>query len=121
MHAMKRYVSLAVMLMFVVGFLGWLKIRLMPLLAYLFAVNVVVFVLYGIDKLCALVKCLRVPEKLLHILALLGGSPMALLGQHLFNHKVSKEHFLVVYWIIVAVQVALIYAIVYTDLLKFLF
>ncbi len=50
----------------------------------------------------------RVPELVLHILALLGGSPTALLSQKIFHHKTSKQSFLLIYWLIVLIQIGLI-------------
>lgn len=43
------------------------------------------FVAYGWDKRSAANGCRRVPEQTLHIMALLGGWPGALLGQRYFS------------------------------------
>ena len=72
---------------------------------YFLAVNFVVGFLYFLDKIIAGKRgIVRVPELILHTLALLGGSPMALLAQKLFRHKISKRSFIVVYWLIVLIQ-----------------
>ena len=56
------------------------------------AVNVLVCLIYGIDKLKAVKKKWRIPEKTLLILALLG--PLgALAGMLLFRHKIRKPKF----------------------------
>ena len=77
------------------------------LLAYLAAVNLVTLALYGYDKLIAGSRWPRVPESLLHGLALLGGSPAALAGQRLFRHKTVKAGFRVIFWLIVGLQIGL--------------
>jgi uncharacterized membrane protein YsdA (DUF1294 family) len=46
----------------------------------------------------------RVPEAVLHLLALVGGTPAALAGQHLLRHKTRKANFQIWFWVIVAVQ-----------------
>lgn len=65
---------------------------------------------YGYDKRAAVQHRLRVPESVLHVVALLGGSPAALISQRMFRHKTVKTSFRVSFWLIVFVQVALIAA-----------
>ena len=45
------------------------------------------------DKFTSIFSWLRVPEAILHLLAVLGGTPMAFVAQNLFSHKTSKESF----------------------------
>lgn len=118
---MKRYGLITLTIFTIMILVSIVRLRIPPLVAYLLAINIASFSLYGLDKLSAMMKWQRAPEKLLHIVALAGGSPMALLAQQFFNHKISKQEFLVVYWIIVLVQLVLIYAIFYTDFLKQIF
>lgn len=54
---------------------------------WLFAISVVTIVFYGYDKVSAKAGAGRVPEILLHLLALSGGFAGALLGMLLFRHK----------------------------------
>jgi len=56
------------------------------------------FVVYAIDKMAARKRHRRIPEKLLHLLALMGGWPGALAAQRVLRHKCSKQRFLVVFW-----------------------
>jgi uncharacterized membrane protein YsdA (DUF1294 family) len=42
-----------------------------------------------------------VPERTLHLLALLGGWPGAILGQRHFRHKTRKVSFLFAFWAVV--------------------
>jgi len=81
---------------------------LQSLLGYLLAMNITTFLLYGYDKLISSTQKLRVPELNLQVLALLGGSPAALMAQKVFRHKTLKNSFQVVYWIIVVLQILLL-------------
>ncbi len=82
----------------------FLKLKLHPLLAYGIAINGVLFVLYATDKLFSKIKLSRVPEVLLHLLTLLGGTPAAFLAQNLLRHKTIKEHFRKQFYAIVGIQ-----------------
>ena len=80
-----------------------------PIISYLIAINISTFLLYGYDKFISSGKALRVPEWNLHALAILGGSPAGLASQKFFRHKTVKGSFQLVYWLIVVVQVGLVY------------
>ena len=67
----------------------WIKI----LLAYLALVNLLTFVLYGVDKRKAQKGAWRVPEKTLLLLPLLGGSVGGILGMQTFRHKTKHWYF----------------------------
>jgi len=71
------------------------------LIAYMFATNISIFLLYGYDKFASSTSRLRVPEAILHILAFLGASPAGISAQKIFNHKTIKKSFQVLYWFIV--------------------
>lgn len=60
--------------------------------------NAVAFIAYGIDKSAARRRRRRIPEKVLHALALAGGWPGALLGQTIFRHKTAKRSFQMMFW-----------------------
>jgi uncharacterized membrane protein YsdA (DUF1294 family) len=81
-----------------------------PLTAYLLAVNLSTFLAYGCDKRASARGGVRLPERSLHLLAAFGGSPAALAGQQLFRHKTRKRPFQRRFWIIVAVQAAVLAA-----------
>lgn len=89
---------------------GALALSLPAFLGYLAGVNVATMALYGYDKAVAGGKRTRVPERVLHLLALAGGSPAALLSQSLFRHKTVKTSFQRVFWLIVALQAAAVAA-----------
>jgi uncharacterized membrane protein YsdA (DUF1294 family) len=66
------------------------------------------FVAYGWDKRSAANGSRRVPEQTLHIMALFGGWPGALLGQRHFRHKTKKLSFLIVFWFVIVLHVAIV-------------
>ena len=78
------------------------------LFSYLLAINCTTFLFYAYDKRAALSKWKRVPEIVLHGLALLGGTPFAFLGQYLFRHKTIKGSFRIVFWLIFIIQIILL-------------
>lgn len=85
------------------------RLGLAPAYAYLVSLNAFTLLLYGYDKRQAVVGGTRIPELVLHVAALLGGSPGALLGQQLFRHKTRKLGFQMVFAAIVLLQVAAVY------------
>ncbi len=63
------------------------------LLYYLIGVNLLTFIAYGIDKYKAKHKHWRISEASLLLLAILGGSPAAMLAMYLFHHKTRHKKF----------------------------
>ena len=55
--------------------------------------NIIVLIIYGIDKLKAKNGSWRTPEKTLILLAFLFGASGAMFGMVLFNHKTAKMKF----------------------------
>lgn len=78
------------------------------LVAWLVGINATAFGYYGYDKHCAGGNRARVPEIVLHGLALLGGSLGAYTGMRLFRHKTIKGRFRFVFWSVVVLQVGVI-------------
>nr|MBX2853107.1 DUF1294 domain-containing protein [Phycisphaeraceae bacterium] len=68
---------------------------------------------YAWDKRQASKHGWRVPEKRLHLLALLGGWPGALLGQRWLRHKSVKTRFRLVFWLTVFVHITVAAGITY--------
>lgn len=64
-----------------------------PLFAWLAAVNVLTFVLFGLDKWFAVRGMWRISERTLFTVALLGGTAGALLGMSAFRHKTRHKTF----------------------------
>ena len=90
------------------GLIGLVQLGAPTLLAWVVSITVVTFVLYGWDKKNAELEGPRTPEYTLHILALVGGTIGAFAGQRIFRHKTQKTSFRVVFWVIVAIQLAVI-------------
>lgn len=61
--------------------------------AWLILTSVVTFILYGFDKARARNRGWRVPEAVLHWLALAGGFPGGWAGREVFRHKTQKGFF----------------------------
>ncbi len=68
------------------------------------------FLAYGFDKGRAATGGRRVPERTLHLLAVVGGWPGALAGQRRFRHKTRKIPFLIVFWSLVVLHIAVVTA-----------
>lgn len=60
---------------------------------YLPAINILAFLVYGIDKLKAKKSWWRISEKTLLLLAALGGSIGAWAGMRLWHHKTLHKKF----------------------------
>jgi len=75
---------------------------------YVVGVSVVTFIVYAIDKAAAMRNAWRIPENTLHLLALAGGWPGALIAQQTIRHKSSKPAFQAVFWVTVALNCAAI-------------
>ncbi len=60
---------------------------------YLIVINILTFLVFGIDKRKARKGRWRIPEATLIGLSAAGGSIGALLGMHLFRHKTQKRKF----------------------------
>lgn len=70
----------------------------------LLAINCWTVLRFWQDKRRAQAGIRRIPESDLLGLALIGGSPGALLARHLFRHKTRKEPFSTYLFLIVAIQ-----------------
>ena len=76
---------------------------------YLIAINILTFLIFGIDKRKARKGKWRIPEATLIGLAVAGGSIGALLGMYLFRHKTQKRKFNLGIPAILLLQAALTY------------
>ncbi|WP_342609568.1 DUF1294 domain-containing protein [Vibrio tritonius] len=82
----------------------WFEQPYWVLLGYA-VLSVITFFCYFKDKRAAKRDDWRVQEKTLHLLALLGGWPGALLGQKVFRHKTQKQPFKSILWLTVIVNI----------------
>ena len=68
------------------------------------SMSLITFVFYACDKSAAQKGAWRTPENNLHLLALFGGWPGALVAQQALRHKSKKRSFLAVFWVMVALN-----------------
>jgi len=73
-----------------------LLLKLPIYLAFIAAINIVTSGFYGYDKNQAIKKGRRVPELILHYLAVIGGAAGGIAGLFLFNHKTRKTNFIII-------------------------
>lgn len=66
--------------------------------------SLITFIVYGLDKVAARQRMARTPERTLHLLALLGGWPGAVLAQSLFRHKWRKGSFMGTFRLVSAIN-----------------
>ncbi|MEH6939751.1 DUF1294 domain-containing protein [Bacillus sp. JJ664] len=74
---------------------------------YLIIVNILSYTVMGIDKYRARRKLWRVPERILFLLAIIGGSIGSILAMYYFRHKTKHPKFVFGYWIILFIQCVL--------------
>lgn len=82
-----------------------------PLIVVL--MSLVTFVAYGLDKRASQRGAWRTAEATLHLLALFGGWPGALIAQRRFRHKTRKGDFQTVFWTTVALNMLLLIGLAY--------
>lgn len=70
------------------------------------AASVAAAIAYATDKSAARSGTWRTPERTLHVLALMGGWPGALVAQRVFRHKSRKPSFLFAFWATVTLNCA---------------
>lgn len=76
---------------------------------YYVVVNLVAFIMYGIDKSRAIKKEWRISEKSLILVSVAGGAFGALLGMHVFRHKTRHIKFQLIIPLTVIVHFVVIY------------
>ena len=74
---------------------------------YLLAINAVTFIIYGIDKYKAKKAKCRIPEAILLLLAVFGGSIGAWMGMKVWHHKTMHKKFKYGIPAIMLIQIAL--------------
>ena len=83
---------------------------------YLFAINIVSFFLYGIDKYKAKKNKWRISEATLLMIAVIGGSIGAWVGMRIWHHKTMHKKFKYGIPVIIIFQVALaVYLLINID------
>ncbi len=108
-HNPKKYfIIFATVLIVILAIILFYFVRLRMKYAWFVSINLITLLFYGYDKNRAKNDGSRIPEIVLHLLALIGGSPCALFGQIYFRHKIRKWSFMAVFVITVIVQIAVI-------------
>ena len=78
------------------------------ILYYLLAVNIVTFLLYGVDKYKAKKGRWRISEATLLLMAVIGGSIGAWVGMRIWHHKTMHKKFKYGIPVIIIMQIALV-------------
>lgn len=63
---------------------------------YILIINCISFIIYYIDKKNAIKHKYRIPEKVLILFSILGGSIGCTLGMNLFHHKTKHIKFIII-------------------------
>lgn len=82
--------------------------------------SLISFLVYGWDKRLAMQHgehTIRVPERTLHILGLIGGWPGSLIAQQWLRHKSKKRSFIAVLWLTSIVNGSALSSLYYLQLI----
>jgi len=118
-HRPEWFHSTVALCLTLAGTLAFLMLLRLPATAYpllagwLVSINLIAFFYYGYDKQRARQGSRRIPEIVLHGLAIAGGSGGAYAGMRYFHHKSIKGRFLIYFWFIVILQAVLLVAVLY--------
>ena len=85
------------------------KTMMLFIVYHLASINLVTIIAYGVDKRAAKKGQWRVSEAKLHTLELLGGWVGAFIAQKIFRHKTKKKSYQTTFWLMLAIQIAVIY------------
>ena len=67
------------------------------MIEYFIIINVIEFILMGLDKFFSIKKMYRIPEIVLLVIPFLGGSIGGIIGMVLFRHKTKKIKFKILF------------------------
>ena len=87
------------------------------MIIYLIIVNLLAFILYGVDKKRAINREWRISEKTLLGIAVVGGSIGAIFGMYAFHHKTRHWYFRCGLPVILIIQGLLVWFIYYNGLI----
>lgn len=86
------------------------------IVSYLIIINLIGFVIMGIDKLKAKKRAWRIPESTLFVVALIGGSLGTTIGMLVFRHKTRHWYFLYGMPAILLIQIAIVVVLIYSPI-----
>lgn len=92
---------------------------IMIIAEYFAAMNIINFLLMGIDKWKAQKGAFRIPESTLFIISLIGGSVGCVLGMYIFRHKTKQWHFVFTILAILLLQAGLYFFLTRSSSLTF--
>ncbi|MEG1847588.1 MAG: DUF1294 domain-containing protein [Lachnospiraceae bacterium] len=93
---------------------------LVLIILYFIVLNLLSFAVMGFDKWKARKHLWRIPESTLFILAIIGGSPGAIVGMYTFHHKTKHANFVYGMPAILLFQL-LVIVILYYSSINFIF
>lgn len=76
---------------------------------YFAAVNILLYILMGVDKFQAIKQKRRIPEKVLFLFAIIGGALGGTLGMLSFCHKTKHWYFEVFFPLLAALDLGLVF------------
>lgn len=90
----------------------------MDILFYYFLIlNGIAFMLMGYDKHLAKAKKQRISERTLLSFVFFGGTIGSGLAMFIFRHKTSKISYLWKFWLIIAIQILIVYLCYFKELI----
>ncbi len=75
---------------------------------YLAIINIITFILFGIDKLKAIKNRYRIPEFTLILFSFLFGALGGIFGMYVFRHKTLKPKFFITVPLLLLLQIGVI-------------
>jgi len=100
-----------------IDLMGRGKLGMTYLYMYLIAINLIAFLIYGIDKKRAIKGRWRISETTLLALSLFGGGIGSMLSMNIFRHKTKKPKFLIGVPILTVISfISIYYVILFLDL-----
>ena len=78
------------------------------ILIYLIVINLITFIVFAIDKICAIKKKWRYKEASLLGMCLVGGATGGFLAMYLFRHKNKKKLFVIGVPLIIVIHLFII-------------
>lgn len=85
---------------------------------YLAIINIIGFIIMGIDKRRAKKRSFRVPEATLFLIAVIGGTIGSIIGMYTFRHKTLKWYFVYGMPAILLVQVIIVICLIFFSPLQ---
>ena len=78
------------------------------LIIYLIVINIITFIIFGLDKYYAIKGRFRINEATLFCLCIIGGSFLGYIGMKVFRHKTKKTYFRIGVPLIMIIEAILI-------------